>query len=109
VVLTCCCRAASTRRASPLPPRATQIHDELLFEVSAPHLHTVAAMVQRAMEGCREVWGLRLPLTVKMKAGPSWGQCTPYEVPEGTAGAAAAAAAVAAAAVAAGGSVHQAT
>jgi DNA polymerase theta len=54
-----------------------QIHDELLFEVSASHLTPVAALVRRVMEGTAAVWGIQLPLPVKLSAGPSWGQLAP--------------------------------
>lgn len=56
-----------------------QVHDELLFEVSSSHLSRVAALVRRVMEGAAAVWGIQLPLPVKVSVGPSWGQLVRYE------------------------------
>jgi DNA polymerase I-like protein with 3'-5' exonuclease and polymerase domains len=56
-----------------------QVHDELLFEVSSSQLTSVAALVRRVMEGTAAVWGIQLPLPVKVSVGPSWGQLTRYE------------------------------
>lgn len=58
-----------------------QVHDELLFEVSACHLGRVVGMVRGAMEGAGVAWGLRLPLPVKISVGPSWGQLTRLPAP----------------------------
>jgi DNA polymerase theta len=55
-----------------------QVHDELLFEVSSSQLACVAAVVRRVMEGTAAVWGIQLPLPVKVSVGPSWGQLTRY-------------------------------
>jgi DNA polymerase-1 len=46
-----------------------QIHDELVFEVRADHLATLADMVREEMEG---VYPLSVPLKVDVKAGPDW-------------------------------------
>ena len=59
-----------------------QLHDELVFEVSSSHLPRIAAMVKRDMEGVAGVWGIQLPMSVKLSVGPSWGQLTRYEVPD---------------------------
>ncbi|WIA12996.1 hypothetical protein OEZ85_006607 [Tetradesmus obliquus] len=70
-----------------------QVHDELLFEVSEAQLPQVAALVRAVMEGAAGVWGVRVPLPVKLSVGPSWGQlqaydddaaaCTPVTAPRG--------------------------
>lgn len=70
-----------------------QVHDELLFEVSEVQLPQVAALVRAVMEGAAGVWGVRVPLPVKLSVGPSWGQlqaydydaaaCTPVTAPRG--------------------------
>lgn len=55
-----------------------QIHDELLFEVRCdflPHFQGIAAKI---MQNCVK---LRVPLTVRMKTGCSWGRMTSVEVP----------------------------
>lgn len=69
------------------------MHDELLFEVSEAQLPQVAALVRAVMEGAAGVWGVRVPLPVKLSVGPSWGQlqaydddaaaCTPVTAPRG--------------------------
>jgi DNA polymerase theta len=61
-----------------LPFLCLQIHDELLFDVSASHLRPIAALVHSVMEGTAAVWGMQLPLPVKLSTGPSWGQLAPY-------------------------------
>ncbi|CAN8007195.1 unnamed protein product [Ixodes pacificus] len=52
-----------------------QLHDELLLEVCAQDLPTVAALVAERM---RTALRLRVPLAVRLRAGPSWGQLEDY-------------------------------
>ncbi len=53
-----------------LPARMLlQIHDELIFEVRADHLHQLAEMVKAEMVG---VYRLSVPLKVDVKAGRNW-------------------------------------
>lgn len=56
-----------------------QIHDELVFEVEAAALPAVAARVRGVLEGMAAAHRLRVPLPVKMGAGPSWGELAEYE------------------------------
>jgi DNA polymerase I-like protein with 3'-5' exonuclease and polymerase domains len=56
-----------------------QVHDELLFEVSEAQLPHVAALVRAVMEGAAGIWGVRVPLPVKLSVGPSWGQLQAYD------------------------------
>jgi DNA polymerase-1 len=46
-----------------------QIHDELIFEVSASNLSELADLVRKEMVGVRT---LNVPLKVDLKAGPNW-------------------------------------
>ncbi len=46
-----------------------QVHDELVFEVPAPELEAVSAMVKREMEG---VMTLEVPLVADVGAGGNW-------------------------------------
>ncbi len=46
-----------------------QVHDELLFEAPEKELKALRALVKPAME---QVYRLRVPLVVDMKAGPNW-------------------------------------
>eukprot|EP00879_Flechtneria_rotunda_P026930 GHRR01028777.1.p1 GENE.GHRR01028777.1~~GHRR01028777.1.p1 ORF type:complete len:224 (+),score=77.45 GHRR01028777.1:916-1587(+) len=55
-----------------------QVHDELLFEVSASHIAPVAQLVRHVMESAATTWGLRVHLPVKLAMGPSWGQLKEY-------------------------------
>ncbi len=57
------------------PPLFMQVHDELLFEVRTEALPLVAALVKQEMEGAV---ALRVPLPVKLNAGPSWGELQEY-------------------------------
>jgi DNA polymerase-1 len=53
-----------------LPARMLlQIHDELIFEVRADALLSVARIVSEEMAG---VWSLKVPLKVDLEAGPNW-------------------------------------
>ena len=65
-----------------------QVHDELLFEVEAAVLPAAARLVRARMAAAgdellraRGRGGLRVPLTVKLNAGRSWGELAPYEPP----------------------------
>jgi DNA polymerase-1 len=46
-----------------------QVHDDLLFEVPAPALDSLRALVKDAMEN---VYALMVPLVVDIKSGPNW-------------------------------------
>jgi len=46
-----------------------QVHDELLFEVPLGELERIGALVKPAME---QVYPLKVPLVVDLKAGPNW-------------------------------------
>lgn len=50
---------------------ALQIHDELLFEVHKSRLQEFAVLIRQVME---EAWPLSVPLPIKLRAGPNWGQ-----------------------------------
>jgi DNA polymerase theta len=54
-----------------------QLHDELVYEVSAAHLSKVAKVIQRCMETTTTL-NVRLP--VKVKVGPSWGRLEEMDV-----------------------------
>ncbi len=69
-------RTISLPFPAPPPP---QIHDELVFEVEAAALPAVAARVRGVLEGMAAAHRLRVPLPVKMGAGPSWGELAEYE------------------------------
>ena len=60
-----------------------QLHDELLFEVPRVELAATARLVRRVMEG---VVRLKVPLTVDLRVGESWGEMNFYAPggPEGT-------------------------
>jgi DNA polymerase-1 len=49
-----------------------QIHDELLFESSDDHIHTLAKDVKDHMEN---VMKLKVPLEVHISIGKNWGEC----------------------------------
>jgi DNA polymerase-1 len=46
-----------------------QIHDELIFEVDAARIGSVAALVKREMEGAI---ALSVPLEITLKSGATW-------------------------------------
>lgn len=48
-----------------------QIHDELVFEVRRPYVSLLAATVATVMDVSSEL-GLRVPLPIRIKAGPNW-------------------------------------
>ncbi|XP_052740122.1 DNA polymerase I [Bicyclus anynana] len=50
-----------------------QIHDELVWEVPLPLLHTAAVLIKRAMESCGQAWGLPA-LPVALYRGHNWGE-----------------------------------
>ncbi|XP_055612161.1 DNA polymerase theta [Uranotaenia lowii] len=47
------------------------MHDELIFEVPSDQMRKVAKILKSSMENCAK---LSLPLRVKVKSGPSWGE-----------------------------------
>lgn len=65
-------RLSSDRCSVPCFP--TQIHDELVWEVEEESLSAVARIAQHAMEEASLRWGLIVPMPVRMRAGPSWGE-----------------------------------
>jgi len=79
------------------PRAAWQVHDELLFEVEEAALPAAAARVRARMAAAGDELarargggggpggGLRVPLTVKLSAGRSWGELAPYEPSQGCA------------------------
>jgi DNA polymerase-1 len=70
--------AGAGSSASPEPRAAEmllQIHDELIFEVDAARIDTVAALVKREMETAIE---LSVPLEVTLKTGRTWYEVEPY-------------------------------
>ena len=53
----------------------SQIHDELLFEVEERSLGAAVRMIRECMEGVMNgIQQLKVPLKVKVQAGPSWGE-----------------------------------
>lgn len=57
---------------------ASQIHDELLFEVEERSLAASVRMIRESMEGVLNgIRQLKVPLKVKVQAGPSWGEMKP--------------------------------
>ncbi len=54
-----------------------QVHDELIFEVSAGDLSGLARMVVEEMVG---VAALTVPLKVDVKSGPNWAEAEPIDV-----------------------------
>ncbi|XP_055534466.1 DNA polymerase theta [Wyeomyia smithii] len=53
------------------------LHDELIFEVPHEHARKVAKILKSSMENCAK---LSLPLRVKVKVGPSWGELKEIQV-----------------------------
>jgi DNA polymerase-1 len=53
-----------------------QIHDELIFEVDAARVGSVAALVKREMEGAI---ALSVPLEITLKSGSTWYDVAPLE------------------------------
>lgn len=59
-------------QGTPLKPKLVlHLHDELLYEVPNNQLLNVARIIKECME---ESISLSIPLPVKFKSGPSWGQ-----------------------------------
>ena len=56
-------------------PMLLQLHDELLFEVPQAELADTTRLVRRVMEG---VVRLKVPLTVDLRVGESWGEMNYY-------------------------------
>ena len=54
-----------------------QLHDELIYEVAVGDLKRVAEIVQQEME---KAVTLSVVFPVKLKAGPSWGNMSPFEL-----------------------------
>ncbi|CAG5132586.1 unnamed protein product [Candidula unifasciata] len=54
-----------------------QLHDELIYEVSANQVQDVARLVKHHMEGAVK---LSVCMPVKIKVGPSWGELQDYDV-----------------------------
>ncbi|XP_032671376.1 DNA polymerase theta isoform X2 [Odontomachus brunneus] len=53
-----------------------QLHDELLYEVNLADLKEVAVIIKESME---DVCQLTVPLPVKVRVGPAWGDLTDYK------------------------------
>ncbi|XP_020280353.1 DNA polymerase theta isoform X2 [Pseudomyrmex gracilis] len=53
-----------------------QLHDELLYEVNLADLKKVAAIIKDSMENVSQ---LTVPLPVKIRVGPAWGDLTDYQ------------------------------
>lgn len=68
------------RRSKDTLPRGgylvLQLHDELIYEVNENDLPCVAKIIKESMENCCE---LSVPLPVKVKTGPAWGELKEYE------------------------------
>ncbi|CAD1478881.1 unnamed protein product [Heterotrigona itama] len=54
-----------------------QLHDEFLYEVNIDDLKQVAKIVKESME---QVCQLAVPLPVKLKVGPTWGNLSEYTI-----------------------------
>ena len=54
-----------------------QLHDELIYEVTEMHVHTVAQLVKHCMETTMK---LPVKMPVKVKVGPSWGKLEDYDL-----------------------------
>ena len=54
-----------------------QLHDELIYEVAAKDLASVAQLVKHEMEHAVD---LSRPLPVKLRTGSSWGELQPYDL-----------------------------
>lgn len=70
--------AIHARLAAELPRGGAQlvlqIHDEFLLEVEAELVTRAARLVRGVMEGVAGFPALRVPLRVRLSAGPSWGE-----------------------------------
>jgi DNA polymerase-1 len=66
-------------RELPFPARLLlQIHDELVFEVPAPHVESLADIVRHEMES---IGHLDVPLRVDVKSGANWAECEVMDRP----------------------------
>lgn len=67
------------RRSSESLPRGgylvLHLHDELVYEVNALDLNRVVRIIKEGMENA---YSLDVPLPVKVKTGPAWGDLTEY-------------------------------
>ncbi|RVE48907.1 hypothetical protein evm_006477 [Chilo suppressalis] len=54
-----------------------QLHDELVWEVSAAHLPWAVGIVKEEMEGSGQQCGMSQRLPVAVSIGPNWGNMTP--------------------------------
>ncbi|XP_076224101.1 DNA polymerase theta isoform X2 [Nomia melanderi] len=54
-----------------------QLHDELLYEVNINDIRQVATIVKESME---QVCQLAVPLPVKLRVGPAWGDLSEYNL-----------------------------
>lgn len=64
---------------TPVPEGAfliIQLHDELIYEVNSNNIQQVAKIVKEGMENAMK---LVVPLPVRIKVGPSWGDMALYE------------------------------
>lgn len=52
------------------------LHDELIYEVSMQNLKTAAETLTQSMQNCVK---LLIPLLVKVKSGPSWGEMKDFD------------------------------
>ncbi|XP_044010406.1 DNA polymerase theta [Aphidius gifuensis] len=68
------------RKSKDLIPRGgylvLQLHDELIYEVNGHDLENVARIIKESMENCCQ---LSVPLPVKVKVGPAWGDLQEYK------------------------------
>jgi DNA polymerase theta len=66
------------------PPGAArpvlQLHDELVLEVDLGWVREVGSAVRDAMEGVAGVFGLRVPLPVRVSVGRAWGEMEKVDV-----------------------------
>jgi len=69
-------KGPQTAEGPPAAEMLLQIHDELIFEVDAGRIDSVAALVKREMETAIE---LTVPLEVTLKTGRTWYEVEPYE------------------------------
>lgn len=73
----------------PVSPFALCIamHDELTFAASSAGGNAVVSVlvekISRAMERQAEIFGLRVPLKVKVRVGPNWGSLHPFDAVSG--------------------------
>jgi len=62
----------------PLPRLIMSIHDEVIFEVSDAHTSSFVMLLSDVLEKqIPQRYGIRVPLTIKVESGPSWGELLP--------------------------------